>query len=310
MDEPYQRYFDLSLVHFMAYPETIDGQGPILETLTEIAEDPYFTAIEVGQINDKKTREEASEILEQAHIRVIFGAQPILLLRDLNLNSPLEEERKDAIEAIKEGVDQAYDLNAERLGLLSGPQSKESERGEQKELLVDSLKQICEYAEENGNLGITLETFDPQTDKSVLIGGSHEEAAEIAESVKEEGHNFGILVDLSHLPMQALSPPYETLRKALSAVSDHLVHVHLGNCLIDDPDHQAYGDKHPRFGIGENDVPEVREFIEALFDVGFLGDKGRPVVGFEVSPVEEEPPEILVANAKRVFDRAWAEVVR
>jgi sugar phosphate isomerase/epimerase len=308
MYEPYQRYFDLSLVHFMAYPSTIRGEGPILETLTRIAEDPFFTAVEVGPINDDKIRKEASEILEQAHMRVVFGAQPILLLGKLNLNSPDEGERKKAIEAIKGGVDQAYDLNAERLGLLSGPAPEESKREEQKRLLVDSLKQICEYAEERGNLGITLETFDPQTDKAALIGGSHKEAAEIAEAVKEEDHDFGILVDLSHLPMQALRPPYETPRKALSAVSDHLVHVHIGNCLIDNPSHPAYGDKHPRFGIGENDVPEVKEFIEALFDVGFLGGGDRPIVGFEVSPMKGESSEIVIANAKRVFNQAWAGV--
>lgn len=306
MYEPYQKCLNPSLIHFMAYPDTIKGDGPILETLTKIAEDPFFTAVEVGQINDPAIRKKASELLKQAHMRVGFGAQPILLIGEHNLNSPEEKKRKKAIGAIEEGIGQAYELNAERLGLLSGPAPDDpSNRDEQMKLLIDSLNQICEYAESQGDLGITLETFDEHIDKKALIGNSHREAAKVAEAVKKEGHDFGIMVDLSHLPMQGESP-----FEALSAVKDHLVHVHIGNCLIGDENHPAYGDKHPRFGIkgGESDVDELVEYIQALFEIGFLGGENRPFMGFEVSPTVGEKPEIVIANAKRTFNEAWAQL--
>lgn len=311
LKEFYQKYLDLGIVHFMAYPETIGGDGPIIETLTEIAVDPFFTAVEVGRIESDEVREEAAELLEQAHMRVGFGAQPILLTQNLNPNSPDERERKRAVEALKRGVDQAYELGAERLAFLSGPAPKdESEREEEIDLLVKSSQEVCQYAEDYGDLGITLETFDPTIDKRALIGGSHGEANRVAERVKEDGHDFGVLVDLSHLPMQALEPPFTTPRTVLSRVSENLVYVHIGNCLIGDPNHPAYGDKHPRFGIGEIDIPEVAEFLEALFDVGYLDVdvEEKPIMSFEVSPAVGEPPEIVIANAKRVFNEVWAEV--
>lgn len=306
MKDFYQRYMEASIIHFMAYPETIKGEGPIIETLTKIAEDPFFTAVEIGQIKEVKVLKEAAKLLKQAHMRVGFGAQPILLIGGHNLNSPDENTRNQAIDAVKSGIDQAYELNAERLGLLSGPAPDDpSDREEQVKLLIDSLNQISEYTEDKGDLGITLETFDQTFDKKALIGDSHKEASQVAEAVKREGHNFGIMVDLSHLPMQG-----ETPHQALSAVKDHLVHAHIGNCLIQDKDHPAYGDKHPRFGIdgGENDVSELVEYLKALFEVDFLGGEKKPFVGFEISPMDKESSEIVIANAKRVFNEAWAKL--
>jgi sugar phosphate isomerase/epimerase len=303
MKEPYQKYFEMSIVHFMAYPQTMGGEGPIIDTLTEIALDPFFTAVEVGQIKDSKVRREAAKLLDQAHLRVCFGAQPILLSGKHNLNSPHENQRNRAIDAVKGGIEQAYELGAERLALLSGPAPKaEAEREEHIKLLCDSLKQLCEHADQGG-LGITLEIFDPDVDKKALIGSS-EDAAKVAEEVKKEHPSFGIMVDLSHLPLQRERP-----HEALPKVAKHLVHVHIGNCMMKDPAHPAYGDQHPRFGIegGEIDVPQVIEFIKALFAVGFLGGEKKPFVGFEVKP-QEELAGVVIANAKRVFNEAWAKV--
>lgn len=305
MNAPWLRYFDVSIVHFMAYPETIGGDGPIIETLTEIAEDPFFTAVEVGRINDAKVRREAAKLLEQAHLRVGFGAQPILLSGKHNLNSPDRGERERALAAVKEGIDQAYELNAERLAILSGPAPTDPKaREEQLILLIDSINRICEHAEEKGRLGITLETFDPDIAKRALIG-SHRDAARVAEAVRKEHPSFGIMVDLSHLPLQR-----ESAKVALSAVADYLVHVHIGNCVMRDSTHPAYGDEHPRFGIagGENDVPQLIEFIEALFELDLLGGERRPFFGFEVKPLPGEKSKVVIANAKRVFQEAWARV--
>ncbi|MFQ5795130.1 MAG: sugar phosphate isomerase/epimerase family protein [Candidatus Bipolaricaulia bacterium] len=305
MNEPYQNYFELSIVHFMAYPEVIRGNGPIIETLTEIAEDPFFTAVEVGPINDASVRREAAFLLRRAHVKVGFGAQPIVLLGGHNPNDPDPDKRAQAIEVLKQAVDQAYELGAGRMTLLSGPAPADpGAREEQIELLIDSLNQICAYAESEGNLGITLETFDPDIEKKSLIG-PNADGVRVSEVVRNEHPNFGLMLDLGHIPIQ-----HETIAEALHTAKDHLVHAHISNCVMRNPDHPAYGDQHPRFGIedGENDVPEVVEYLETLFEIGFLGSKTKPFVGFEVKPLPDEPPQIVIANAKRVFQEAWGQV--
>jgi hypothetical protein len=58
------RYMHLGIVHFKAFPEVVSGQGPIVETLRKIAEDDFWTAVEVGWMKDVKARHEASKLLE------------------------------------------------------------------------------------------------------------------------------------------------------------------------------------------------------------------------------------------------------
>ena len=52
MKESMYKYMRVGLIHFMAYPDTMAGEGPILETIRKIAVDDYFNAIEITWIKD------------------------------------------------------------------------------------------------------------------------------------------------------------------------------------------------------------------------------------------------------------------
>lgn len=306
MDKPWEGILKLGIVHFMAFPETIKGEGPILETMTKIAEDDFFAEVEVTWMKDPEVRKRVREVLEASHLTVGYGAQPPLLVQKLDLNALDRGEREKAIAQVEACVDEALELGAGRVALLSGPDPGEDDRERAMGLLADSLKRICAYAKEKG-LGITLEIFDRDVDKRCLIGPA-DEAAALAEAVRADYEEFGLLYDLSHLPLLREEP-----LKALSIIKDHLVHIHVGNCVMRDPTHPAYGDQHPRFGIagGENDVPQVVEFLRALFQVGYLSEEPRgelPIVAFEVKPLPGESSGVVIANAKRVWREAWARV--
>ena len=60
----------MSIVHFMAFPNTMSGEGPIVETLRKIAEDPFFGAVEMTWIKDAKIRREVKEILMHATLKL------------------------------------------------------------------------------------------------------------------------------------------------------------------------------------------------------------------------------------------------
>jgi sugar phosphate isomerase/epimerase len=113
------------------------------------------------------------------------------------------------------------------------------------------------------------------------------------------------MVDLSHIPQL-----HETIEESLLPVKDYIIHAHMGNCVIKDPSMEAYGDQHPRFGFpnGENDVEELTQYLQVLFDIGFLNEENPPIVSFEVKPVGDEDPEIVIANAKRTLNQAWARL--
>lgn len=296
-------HMQLGIVHFKAFPEVVRGEGPIVETLRKIVEDDFFTAVEVGSIRDIKVRNEARRLLDISHLTVCYATQPTVLSNKLNLNALDPAERRNAVNAMKNCVDEAYDLGARWVRLISGKDPGEARRAEAKKLLVESLREILEYAKEEGQIGFTLKVFDRDVDKCALIGHFND-AADVARELCRDYGNFGLLADLSHFPLLG-----ETPEDAIPLVKPFPLHFHLGNCVMRDRRHPAYGDLQPRFGIpgGEIDVPEVRNYFRLLLDHGLLNPQNPPVVSVEVRPLlAEEYPEAIIANAKRVVRQAWA----
>ncbi|MFJ7752531.1 sugar phosphate isomerase/epimerase family protein [Peribacillus muralis] len=287
----------------MAYPETMGGDGPTVETIKKIVQDDFFSGIEITSINNPEERKEAAQILQSGGMTVGFGAQPILLRNKGNLNSFDEAERRRAIDLVKAGIDQAYEVNAAKLGFLSGAKP-ENQQDVALQLLTNSIKELCDYAKSKGDLVLSLETFDDETDKKCLIG-SNKLAVEVAKEVRKVDPTFGLMLDLSHLPMQR-----ETSSDALTAARDYINHAHIGNCYIKDPSDPAYGDQHPRFGYpgSEVDVAELAEYLRSLLEIGYIGEGIKNIVAFEVKPVGTEASDIVIAQSKRTLIDAWSLV--
>ena len=303
MTESIHKYAKIGLIHFMAYPSTIKGEGPIEETIRKIAIDEYFDAIEITWINERETRKRVKKMLDSAHLTVAYGAQPRLLTTGQNINDLDESKRQIAVANLKEGIDEAYEMGAVGFGFLSGKYT-EDKKEDAYQALVNSTKEICTYAKSKGNLKIALEVFDFDIDKCSLIGPV-DLAKRFAEEICAEFDNFGLMVDLSHLPIL-----HESARQSLIPVKDYIIHAHMGNCLMKDKKDPAYGDAHPRFGYpgGENDVEELTEYLKVLMEIGYLDPDNRRILSFEVKPVGDEDPDIVVANAKRVLNSAWARL--
>jgi len=303
MIEPIKKFMKLGLVHFMAYPSTIKGEGPILETVKKIAADSYFDAIEITWIKDPKVRAEVKRVLDSSHMTVAYGGQPRLLTTGSNINSLDEAKRLEALANLKEGIDEAYEMGAVGFAFLSGRYEEETKE-ESYQALIKSTSELCAYAKSKGNMRIALEVFDYDIDKKSIIGPAAL-AKRFAEEMRERFDNFGLMVDLSHIPML-----HETIEESILPVKDYIIHAHMGNTVIRDPGCEAYGDMHPRFGFpnSENDVDQLVEYVRTLMEIGFISEKNRPIVSFEVKPWGDEDPDVVIANAKRTLDLAWARL--
>lgn len=303
MNEPMNRYMKVGLIHFMAYPAVMKGEGPILETLKKILSDDYFDAVEVSWMLDGAVREKARAMLDTAHVTVAYGGQPRLLTTGLNINDLDESGRLKAVSTLKEGIDEAVFLGASGFAFLSGKYA-EGHKEEAFRALVTSTRELCGYAKTKGDIRVVLEVFDYDVDKASLIGPASL-ARRYAQEMEKHHDNFGLMVDLSHLPLIR-----ETSEEAILPIREWLVHAHMGNCVVKSPSMPAYGDAHPRFGFpgGENDVPELTEYLRVLLKTGFLNTANPPVVSFEVKPFGDEDPELVIANAKRTLNRAWGMV--
>lgn len=303
MNKPMRAFMKVGLIHFMAYPSTMKGEGPIVETIRAIATDDYFDVIEVSWMKDPAVRQQVRKILDTSHLTVAYGGQPRLLTTGLNINDLNEEGRLKAVATLKEGIDEAYELGAVGFGYLSGKYDP-ARLEEAYQALLKSTQAICEHARKKGQMKIALEVFDFDIDKKSLIGPVSL-AKRFAQDVRKTHDNFGLMVDLSHLPLLR-----ESARESLVPVKDYIIHAHMGNAVVKSPDLPAYGDAHPRFGFpnGANDVEELVEYLRVLLKIGYLREGQPRILSFEVKPFADEEPEVVVANAKRVLNRAWALV--
>lgn len=56
------------IVHFMAFPATIKGEGPVLETCRQILADPFFEVIEISRIKDPAVRAQVKAMIASAAV--------------------------------------------------------------------------------------------------------------------------------------------------------------------------------------------------------------------------------------------------
>ena len=294
MNESIHKYFKVELIQWMSHP-----RKDILESVRQIAADDFFDAIEIGPIKDHDKREQVKVLLQQSHMTVCYGAQPRLLGTGLNPNDLNEEGRRKAEQTLLDGVDEADALGAKGIAFLSG-KWKEETKDEAYRQLLKTTTSVCRYAASKG-MNVNLEVFDFDMDKAALIGPAPY-AARFAADMRCRCSNFGLLVDLSHFPTT-----YETSQFVIRTLRPYITHLHIGNAVVKSGC-LAYGDLHPRFGFPDsaNDVPELTDFFRVLKDEGFFNEKKSYVLSFEVKPWDNEEEDIIVANTKRVINRAWA----
>lgn len=294
MKDSIHKYFQIGTIQWMSHP-TYD----VLDSIYKIACDDFFDALEITQFKNSETRAKALKMLNSSHLRICYGAQPRLLGPKLNPNSIIETERKKAESTLLEAIDEAKELGAEGIAFLSGQYSKENKEKSYEQLLKTTRK-ICDYAEQQAMM-IELEVFDYDIDKKALIGPAPY-AAKFAADMRMTNSNFGLLVDLSHFPIT-----HEQSQFVIRTCRPYITHLHIGNAVAK-MGCEAYGDQHPRFGFpnGENDTAELLEFFRVIKLEGFLNANNPMVLSFEVKPWGGENADIVLANTKRVINRAWA----
>ncbi len=292
MRESIHKYFKVGVIQWMSYPK----RDP-MDSLLAICRDDYFDAIELKGYGEKNA--EARALLEQSHLKVCYGAQPRLLGPKLNPNALDEEERKKAEATLLEALDEAEYLGAKGIAFLAGKWAMET-REEAYAQLLKTTRRVCDRAAEKG-MTVELEVFDFDMDKAALIGPAPL-AARFAADMRTSHSNFGLLVDLSHFPTT-----YETSEFVIRTLRPYITHFHFGNAVVE-PGCDGYGDLHPRFGYphSANDTPELLDYLRVLKREGFFDPEKQYVLSMEVTLRPGEDEDIVLANTKRVLNRAWA----
>ena len=310
MDGRLERFFHLGIVYQKLFSHATSGEGPIIETLSKLLNDSFFTAIEISWIKNDKVRREVRDLLKTSGMKILFNGAPAIRGMGINLCTLDPELRKRSVENFKKIIDEAYFLEAKILHCVSGKDPGPSQRETAKKNLGESLKQLCRYALDSATdytLVLALENSDRDCDRMALLGPT-DETVKLAKEIRKEFSNFGVLLDEGHFPLMKEDPG-----KSLQMAKGLLTHVHIGNCYSKDCSKPYFGDKHLPFGVPDSDVgiTELAAFLGKLREIGFWGEKSAvelPVISFEVGPWIGESPDIVLANVKRVFAQGWSLV--
>jgi sugar phosphate isomerase/epimerase len=298
MKQSLHSFMKPGIVFHMLYPKTMGDESCVPEYLEKLASNDFFDVIEVIRFKDDTIKQKAKKILDSSHAIISYGVHVAIFQQKLNLNTLDEVERKRVVDIFKAEVDEAYAMNAVDFTFVCG-QYEEDKKEEALAALIKSTKEICEYAKAKGNLKIIHEQFDYDVDKKVICGPV-DMAVKYAEAMKDYD-NFGLLVDLSHLPLLR-----ETPRESILPIKEYLIkggHAHMGNTIV------SLGDTHPRFGYlgSSNDVEQLTEYLKVLLEIGFLNEENPPILSFEIKTYPDESPDVTLASAIRTLRAAWAK---
>lgn len=303
MNESIHQYMKIGTILNVSYKWTEQNMDSILPNLKKVLIDPYFECVEISHIQDANIFQSAARMIEESGVVCSVGGQGRMLGAGLNINDLDEGRRALAIDSLKQGIDEAYQIGAIDFQFLAGTYAEETIE-DSMQALFRSTEELCAYARKKGDLKIVCEVFDYDVAKKSLIGPA-DRVKRYAKVIRKYHDNFGIQVDLSHIPIL-----HESIDDSVLPIAKYITHAHIGNAVVSNPNYAAYGDEHPRFGFpnSEVNVEEVAHYLRTLLEIGYLNKKERPIVSFEVKPFGEEDPDIVLANAKRVLNHAWMMV--
>jgi len=285
----------LGVNHQFLYPEAITDAVAHTETLKKAAVLDSIDALDCWVWRGQRAREEKAILrgcgkIINYNIGDRFGEEPTFPC------SPDKTERVRAYDTIMREIEYAYEVGSKKIVFASGPDLPEDRVGAKErlgELIVTIARQLPR------DVILALEPTDRDIDKRFLLGPLGE-TVDFIKRVRRYAPNLGLLLDMCHIPLM-----HETLESAIEKVDDTLVHIHLGNCKLDDPTHPFYGDKHIPWGYegalyGED---EGIRFLNLLKNFGYF-DNPRATVSFEMRPYDGMSPEESLERFVAVFERA------
>lgn len=269
----------LGVNHMFLYPQSMTDECAHTETLKKIVKSDLVDALDVWVWRGKERAKEEIAILKDSGKWINYNIGDRLGEKPTFPATKDKALRDYSLDIMKREFEYAYECGAKKIIFGSGPDDKNDHVGAL-ERYFEFLVKLCEIAPPDTTLA--LEPTDWDIDKHFLCGPL-QESVDLAKRVRGEGYEkFGLLLDMSHIPIM-----YETLDGAVDKCRDVLVHIHLGNAVVKNKNNPFYGDKHIPWSYPDSDYTEQDgiKFIKLLDGCGYLASQNA-TVSFEMRPYE------------------------
>lgn len=296
--------FNLSVVYPQAFPGS--REEDLLSNLQRLSTIDSINVVELTTITDLQIRKGAASVLHGLFRSVIFLAGLPSFHEKAFLNAE-GEDRLRAIEYTKHLIEEASELGANAILVVSGPDVSPHQRNASRSRLSKSLIALCQFGRANfPEVQIRLEHTDREVHRRQLIGPTSD-SLWLVNEVAERGYSLDLNLDLSHI-LQL----HEDVRTTLNITKDHCSHFHLSNCVLRDSSHQLFGDHHPPFGFPDSEVGnrQLVETFQNLRNLGYLGSKKVTTIGIEVVPLAGDDPWKTLEVAVSTIEAARIEASR
>jgi len=303
LDGSLQEFCRFGLVHHLLYPRCVSDADHHAETLEAFASRDDIETFDCCLPFGDARRRRLIDVIKGCGKSEIAYATHLFPLRKISLATLDPGERGLVRLAMIDQMEMAAAIGATGFVFASGCDVPESQRPRARAAFADFCRWLCAELKPRGMTAL-LEPCDFAFDKKFLYGPTAE-CVELVQSLGPQVDNFGLLVDIAHLPLMG-----ESFEEAIRTAAPCMKRVHLGNCVRDDPASPFYGDRHPPVGIegGEIDVPELVEVLRLLLDMGYLSKARRGALLLEMSPFPGATVEETIADNMDRLHRAWRKV--
>jgi len=297
-----RNYARLGLVHHMLYPQCMADPDDHVQTLSAFVQRGDIETLDCCLPYGDERRAKLIPLIRDCGKTVTFATH-LFPLRKLGFSTPAPHEQAQVRMVVADMVEQAATIGATGFIFASGAPSPADATDAHFAAFAGFCRWLCDELAPHG-ITAQLEPFDTTIDKKFLYGPT-QQCVDLVESLKPEVANFGIELDVAHLPLMG-----EPFAAAIRTVAPYLKRVHLGNCVLKDTSHPRYGDTHPPVGFeaGEIDVAELTEILRCLCDVGYLSAEDRGDLVVEMTPWPGKSVEETVTDNFERLARAWAAV--
>lgn len=283
--------------HMFLYPGSVSDGALHTSTLKMLARNPRVDALDCWVWADHKKEEIA--VLRDCGKTINYNIGDRIGDKPVFPSTKDAAERRYSLDILRRETEFALECGAKKIIFASGKDVPDDRDG----AFQRFEDFVLEWSEELPNdVWLTLEPTDQDVDKFFLYGNL-QKTCDAVKNIRNKGfEKMGILLDMGHIPIM-----HETLESAVQTAGDYLEHIHLGNCIIKNPENPLYGDKHPCWGEdeGEYDENDGARFLRLLKDAGYLTRGNDRTISFEMRPLKGMDSDQTAKYLSRWFHKTY-----
>lgn len=287
-----------------AWPQSRATEGATLRAIEEVLEThPFFEAFQTVDVPYPAERRQIRRLLADQGRPHTYTLTRVLGEQKLSLSSLDPAVRQKAIEVVTAQFDDAAEVGASTVAVISGPRPADAaRRAEALAALEDSLGKLASAIRRHPGMDLLIEPLDYEADKRNTLG-STPEAVAICRRLAAQQLRLVLCLDTAHLILNN-----EDTVAAVAQARDFITEFHFCNPVINRSS-PVYGDRHIPFGApGVVGLPEITAFMTGLQRDDYLSPAVRPRVYCEVMQASPMTPLQVIAHCQDALLNAWAEV--